>query len=132
MADIQFKKLNVHRQHYKKELVHDDSLIHGINYVEKMTGLAKIKEIDGNSWVVHSSKKIHEGGFFSITDFLSKIVHYAFLIFCATVTVSIVIVIVKCVLSYRRRKIDDSYEEFLKNFRKYRNNHDGLIAENKV
>ena len=39
MADIQFKKLNVHRQHYKKELVHDDSLIHGINYVEQMTGL---------------------------------------------------------------------------------------------
>ena len=97
-----------------------------------MTGLAKIKEIDGNSWVVHNSNKIHDGGSFSITDFLSKIAHFAFLIFCATLIVSIVIIIVKCVLSYRRRKIDDSYEEFLKNFRKYRINHDGPLSENQV
>ena len=51
------------------------------------------------TWVDHNSKNIHEGGSFSITDFLSKIGHFAFLIFCATAIVSIVIIIVKCVLT---------------------------------
>jgi hypothetical protein len=92
--------------------VYDDSLIHGINYVEEMIGLAKIKETDGNSWAVLSSKKIHDGGPFSLTNFLSRIAHYAFLIFCATIFVCLVMIIVKCVLSYRRRKIDDPYEDF--------------------
>ena len=93
-----FKKLNIQRQHYETELVHDDSLIHGINYIEQMNELDSIKEIDGNSWAIHDSKKIHDGGLFSIFDFFSKIFHYVLLIFSVIGLIIICFCGVKCIL----------------------------------
>ena len=63
---MKYKWLNIHRQHYETELLHDDSLIHGINYIEQMNEMASIKEIDGISMI---EKKIYDGGSFSIFDF---------------------------------------------------------------
>ena len=131
MVDMKFKRLNIHRQHYDTELVHDDGLIHGINYIEQMNEMTSIKEIDGNSWVIHDSKKIKDGALSSFKDSLILIFHYAVLI------ISIIIVIVlyfilKCFFCIKKRfkNEDDSYNKFLDNLNKYKNNHIGLIGEN--
>ena len=114
--------------------MHDDSLIHGINYIEEMNEMASIKEIDGNSWVIHDSKKIYDGGSFSIFDFLSKIFHYVIVILSVIIIFLISLLIVKCILRYsnRHRNEDKSYKNFLENYRINKDDHRDLLAENEV
>ena len=83
-----------------------------------MNEMASIKEIDGNYWVIHDSKKIYDGDSFSIFDFLSKI-FYVILILSVIIIFVIRLLIVKCISRYskRHRNEDKSYINFLENYR---------------
>ena len=86
--DTNNNELNVHLKKYETSLEHSSLLVNGVDYIDQISKINKVVEIDGSFNVINPILPTNDRKHFSLLQLISKIVTYALIILgCVFLTI---------------------------------------------